>query len=363
MNIAQAFAVNTWQILLEASPWLLVGLVVSGFIKAAFPTHLMARWLGGHGVGPVFRAAFIGTPLPLCSCSVLPAAITLRRAGASKGATASFLVATPENGVDSIALSYALLGPFMTIVRPLAAILSAIFAGLLTDFVESPNATSPKSDFEPQCRDSNCHAEISSSNTAKPFAQRLLTGLNYAVTDLLADIAFWLLIGILLAAAVNTVVPPRAVAEWGSGLPAMTAMLLVGIPMYICASASTPVAAAMLIAGVSPGTVLVFLLAGPATNVAAIGIVRRELGTRSALAYLLAIAPGSIALGLLTDALVRMLNINVIAEVAATPHIIPTWTAHLSVVLFAVLVTRILIRRITKWTKAHRTRIQEALHG
>ena len=143
----------------------------------------------------------------------------------------------------------------------------------------------------------------------------------------------------------------------------MTAMLLVGIPMYICASASTPVAAAMLIAGVSPGTVLVFLLAGPATNVAAIGIVRRELGTRSALAYLLAIAPGSIALGLLTDALVRMLNINVIAEVAATPHIIPTWTAHLSVVLFAVLVTRILIRRITKWTKAHRTRIQEALHG
>ncbi len=132
MSYLATFFDELWRVLLEAGPWLLVGLIVSGLIKAFMPVSLMTRWLGGRGVGPIMRAAILGTPLPLCSCSVVPAAVTLRRGGASRGATASFLVATPENGADSIALSYALLGPVMTLLRPVAAIFSALLAGLLT---------------------------------------------------------------------------------------------------------------------------------------------------------------------------------------------------------------------------------------
>src|SRR5918994_2932228 len=136
-----AFIANTAQLALTTAPWLVLGLVCAGCIKAWLPTRAVGRQLGGSGVGPVTTAALIGAPLPLCSCGVLPAAFGLRRAGASKASTVSFLVATPETGADSIALSYVLLGPFLTIVRPVAAILSGVFAGLLVGRATGETAT------------------------------------------------------------------------------------------------------------------------------------------------------------------------------------------------------------------------------
>jgi hypothetical protein len=360
---------NLWAVTLEASPWLLLGLIVSGLIKAWLPTALMNRWLGGRGVGSVMRAAIIGTPLPLCSCSVIPAAVTLRRGGASKGATVSFLVATPENGADSIALSYALLGPFLTVVRPVAALFSAVAAGMLTSAMEkeSPNARPIETPAEPSggkpkpaatsasksscCASKGCcgsKAATVSRDASKGFGEKLWGGMRYAAVDLFGDILLWLALGLVLAAIINTFVPAGAMAQWGSGLPAMIAMLLIGVPMYICATASTPVAAAMLLAGVSPGTVLVFLLAGPATNLGTIGIVRRELGGRSLTAYLLAVTVGSLALGLLTDWVVRLWTIDVVAQAAEGGEMLPHWLALASAIVLGLLAARHVGRRLAR---------------
>jgi len=329
---------NTLELYLDAAPWLLLGLAAAGLIKAWVPDELIARWLGGTGHWPVVKAAFIGAPLPLCSCGVLPAALALRRSGASKGSTISFLVATPETGADSVAVSYAMLGPFMALVRPIAAILSAIFTGLLAALVPEPvQKASPfaiKVVSGATCNGGSCCAP-KAANVPSNGWQRTRRGLRYALTDILDDIALWLLLGLLAAGVIVTWVPPMALAEWGSGLPAMLLMLLVGVPMYICATASTPLAAGLLLAGVSPGTVLVFLLAGPATNLATLAILRKELGVRILAAYLAGIAVASITLGLLTDLLIEYLALDIQAQLAGTDEAMPWWLAAGSAALLA----------------------------
>jgi hypothetical protein len=365
MEVVEGFLENLWAVVLEASPWLLVGLVVSGLIKAWLPTALMSRWLGGRGVGSVVRAAVIGTPLPLCSCSVIPAAVTLRRGGASKGATVSFLIATPENGADSIALSYALLGPFLTVVRPVAALVSAIGAGVLTSAMEKERpreamragvggevdaAALAGEDSSCCARQCCCEPQTAAvgGDAFKGPLKKLWGGMRYAAVDLLGDILPWLALGLVLAAVINTLVPAGAMAQWGSGLGAMVGVLLIGVPMYICATASTPVAAAMLLAGVSPGTVLVFLLAGPATNLGTIGIVRRELGGRSLAAYLLGVTVGSLAMGLVTDWVVRLWGIDVVAQAAEGGEMLPEWLAISSAIVLGLLAAQQVARRLAR---------------
>ena len=377
-------AVSTWAVWIEAAPWLLLGLLTAGLIKAFLPATLLKRWMGGTGIGSVVRAALVGTPLPLCSCSVIPAAVQVRRQGASKGATVSFLVATPENGADSIALTYALLGPFMTVIRPVAAIVSAIGAGVLTLwFVKEPTpagaseATQHCTTTTPACCSSTAEAPdvnpgpsaaCCGTESVKPQAaccsegemeagaawwRKLWDGVRYAAGDLLRDIAGWLLIGIVLAGVVNAFVDPGALASWGSGLPAMGLMLLIGVPMYICATASTPVAAAMLAAGVSPGVVLVFLLAGPATNLATIGVVRRELGNAAVATYLFGVAGGAVGFGVLTDWLVGRFHfpVTTAAPFAEMEHL-HTFALVCGLVLAGLFVKVLAEQAWTRWHNA-----------
>lgn len=338
---------NTLELYLDAAPWLLLGLIAAGLIKAWVPESLLSRWLGGTGPWPVTKAALIGAPLPLCSCGVLPAALGLHRGGASRPSTISFLIATPETGVDSIAVSYALLGPVMAVVRPLAAILSAIGTGLLTLLVPAGASAAEQPSGEScggGCCDNSC--SVASGQSKPGHMATILLGLRYAATDILDDIALWLAIGIVLAGAVATWIPPQALAEWGSGLPAMTLMLLVGVPMYICATASTPLAAALLLAGISPGTVLVFLLAGPATNIATLAVVRSELGMGTLIAYLSGIAFSSITLGLLLDWLLVTLDIDVVAQLGEGGEFMPAWLAWGSGILLLLLALRPIRRKI-----------------
>lgn len=352
------FLHNLLQVSLDAAPWLLFGLIVAGLIKVLIPVRWLNRWLGGSGIMPVINAALLGTPLPLCSCSVVPAALAIRRSGASRGATTSFLIATPENGADSLALSYALLGPVLMIARPVAAIIIAIATGFSVSlFVsESPLSNSNHSPAESSEGQSCCHSEkpkpqpekkscccsgkestCSSSQQGIDWAGKFSEFFG-AIKRLLDDIAFWLLVGLILAALINTFISQGQIASWGSGLPAMILMVLVGIPMYICATSSTPVAASMLIAGVSPGTVLVFLLAGPATNLGTIGIIRKELGNHTALIYLIGVAVGSIAFGLGLDALIGQMNLGQITEHAHEHgELLPAWLSYGSMFLLGVL--------------------------
>lgn len=344
-----------WEVTLEAAPWLLIGLVAAGLIKTLVPADWMSRWLGKRGLGSIIRAAVIGTPLPLCSCGVLPAAMGLRRAGASRGATVSFLVATPENGADSIAMTYALLGPFMTVVRPVAALFSAIIAGLLAEVFPgvvhpgleadgAAGASKPQaatsccgsnSDPEPEPKKSCCGSIESTASASPGWVNRAGAGLRYATTRIIDDISIWLAVGLAAAAAITAFVPQSFLETWGTGTTGLFVMLIVGLPMYICAVASTPVAASLLIGGVSPGAVLVFLLAGPATNIGSIIIVKRELGLWPAVGYLLGVCGGALAFGFAVNAIADSWDIGLIEQAEHAHEMIPQW---ISIACAAVLV-------------------------
>ena len=376
MDYLHSFVRNVIHIWLEAAPWLFLGLLIAGLIRASLSMEWMSRWLGGRGLIPVIKAAVLGTPLPLCSCSVLPVAIALRRGGASRGATVSFLIATPENGADSIAVSYALLGPVMTVARLVAALTSAVVTGQFAEFVSTfPNSgvedkalardnsantleqrksgtgdigfhTTGKEPFVPDSQE-DCCADNSSAHP-REVAPTVWNSLVYSFSDLLADIALWMLIGVLAAAAIATFISPEAMAEWGSGLGAMLAILLIGVPMYICATASTPVAASMLVAGVSPGTVLVFLLAGPATNLASLGIVRREVGWRAAAAYLIGISLSSVALGLALDQVVAAIGWNINMPLTDGVQMVPGWLAWAAGISLPIIAIGTVINKLRK---------------
>lgn len=330
---------NTLRLALDSAPWLLFGLITAGLIHAWMPMQLVGRALGGSGPLAVIKAALIGAPLPLCSCGTLPAAISLSRAGASRASTTSFLISTPETGVDSVALSWVLLGPTLALLRPVAAIISAVSAGLMVGATEVQSEQDKAAD--PACDTVCCSAgnTVMENLVEAGFWRRTADGLRYAFTDLLDDLALWLLVGIVAAGGVVTLVPPDLLVEWGSGLGAMLLILLISVPMYVCATASTPLAYAMLFAGVSPGTVLVFLLAGPASNIASLVLVRKELGARALAAYLFGICGVSILLGLGLDGLVQIYGLDLLSGSALTGDIAyepPIAMASLSLLLLVV---------------------------
>ncbi len=212
------FFQNLLHLWLEAAPWLLFGLIMAGLLDALLPQSLLSRWLGKPGFGSILRASLIGTPLPLCSCSVVPAALTIHRNGASRGATVSFLIATPENGADSIALSWPLLGPFLTIVRPISAIISAIVAGLLAGWGEQRETPQKRDEPEQTGEGPSCCSSSSCGTDAPAKAQsKLARGFNFAFIKLLDDILFWLLFGVLVAAILETVFPIGSLGAYGGG--------------------------------------------------------------------------------------------------------------------------------------------------
>lgn len=320
MNDLYLLAENFIALFMESAPWLLLGLLVAAIMHELVPVSLLQRHMGSNSMSAVAKAAVIGAPLPLCSCGVIPAAVGLRRSGASKPATVSFLVSTPETGVDSVSVSYALLGPLYAIVRPFAAIFSAIYAGLLVKFfapadkpatpVAAPANTSSccsSAASEPAVTAASCCDTEQASSTScssghptlrqTPAKDKAKAMWEFGTGQLLSDITVWLLFGLALAAAIQTWVPTDFLTQWGDGVLAMIIMAVIGIPMYICATASTPLAVGFLAAGLSPGAVLVFLLAGPATNVSTMGMIVKELGRRSLALYLFAVFTASIGLG------------------------------------------------------------------
>jgi len=367
MAVITNFLINLLDLSLAAAPWLLLGLIVGGFIKVMIPMSFLEKHLGGQGIIPVIKAAVLGAPLPLCSCGVIPAALGLRKSGASKQSTVSFLVSTPETGVDSVMITYALLGPFMAIVRPVAAVVSAITAGLLvgkTEAVPTINhesllhketesccSSEPVVKEEPSCCGSepvekklsccstepvegpSCCSDEDKELPTNSMTKKLMEGIHYAFTDLFIMLLFWLCIGLLFAAAVKTFVPASFLTEWGSGLAGMLVMMVIGIPMYVCATASTPIAAGLMLAGISPGTALVFLMAGPATNISTLGVIGKELGRQSLIAYLFGVGFVALTAGLVTDYLVNKFGIDVQGQLQAGVHLVPHWLAVLSLII------------------------------
>ncbi|MFH7320004.1 SO_0444 family Cu/Zn efflux transporter [Desulfurivibrio sp. D14AmB] len=339
---------NLLAIALDAAPWLLLGLLVAGLIKAWIPEGILQRWLGGGGVLPVLRAALIGAPLPLCSCGAIPLGLALYRGGASRGATTAFMVGTPGVGVDSVTLSYALLGLFMAIFRPLAAIFSAVAAGLLVNLVPAPARPVPSL----EACGANCSCSAGGGEEVvghSSFGARALAGLRYSFSEVLDDIAWWLLLGLLLAGLLLTIAPPGLLAQYAVGPAAMLVMALIGIPMYLCAQAATPVAAALIVAGVSPGTALVLLLAGPITSIATLSVLNREFGFAATTVYTLAVAGSAIASGLLADMIITRFAFDIPAQIGTTRELLPDLLKYPALVLLLLLACRPLRLRLLRW--------------
>ncbi len=340
----QEVVLSIWQTYQEAALYILFGLFLSGILRAFITTEKITHYLGKNNFRSVWLAAIFGVPLPLCSCGVIPAAVALRKSGASKGATMAFLISTPETGVDSIALSYALLDPVMAIFRPVAALLSALCAGFLEMFFNKNDDLSADKSSEKSC----CASKPSVVESGN-ISQRILEGLQFAFNNLLMDIAPWFLMGIVVSGIISYFVPPTFVENYlGQGWQAMALALLLGIPMYICASATTPIAASLILKGMSPGVALVFLLAGPATNAATILTVARFLGMRSVIVYLLSIAGCAVLAGVVLNYIYQFWGINAMATVGHAHDHIPSVLKLIASGVLLALMVNVFVRWVVK---------------
>lgn len=276
----------------EMSPYLLLGFLLAGLMHAFIPGAMYSRYLSGHNIRSVIYAALFGVPLPLCSCGVIPTAMSLRKEGASRGATVSFLIATPETGIDSIIATYSLLGLPFAILRPLAALCNAVLAGFLVNtFSHEENKPANPSDVIHLTERGN-----------RSFAQKLKEAVAYGYGEMMEDIGKWLVIGIIIAGLITVFVPDSFFSLFkDNSFMSMVLVLCIAIPMYICATGSIPIAVALMLKGLTPGAALVLLMAGPACNMASILVINKVLGRKTLAVYLLSIFACAIFWGSMVD--------------------------------------------------------------
>ena len=279
-----------WELTLEMSPYLLLGFLIAGVLYIYFPKEKVAKYLGKNNLRSTLNAALIGVPLPLCSCGVIPTGISFYKSGASKGSSVSFLISTPQTGVDSIMATYALLGLPLAIIRPIIALITGVVGGVVTN-IFTKNNVSPSTTME--------------SGTSKPVTKnqnKLTKMLHYAFVEFLQDISKWLIIGLLLAALMAVLIPDDFFTTYlGNEYVSMLIVLIASIPLYVCATGSVPIAAVLLMKGLSPGAAIVFLMAGPATNAATITVIGKVLGRNTLISYLISIIGGAIIFGILVN--------------------------------------------------------------
>ncbi len=351
-------ALESWRLFVEMAPYLFLGFVMAGLLHVYIPERQIMKYLGSSAgkVRSALHATLLGIPIPLCSCGVVPTALSLQKKGATKGATLSFLISTPETGVDSIAITYALLDPIMTVFRPLATLITALSAGIAENFLdhEEPHVPEKKAADKKNllmmqplaaCSDASCSCQPASMGTDTSGKASFMGGIRYAFVELLGDISKWLVVGIVLAGIISYAVPYELVSSYlGGGIASMLFMLVVGIPLYICATSSTPLAAALIAKGMSPGTAFVFLLAGPATNAATITMVAKFLGKRSAALYLATIAVCSLGFGLLLDLIYFRIGVEASSVVGSASEILPEPVK----VIFALILIPFIVHGISK---------------
>ena len=287
------FVLQSWLVILEMAPYLLFGFALAGLMSIWISPEWTERHLGGKGLGPVVKATLLGIPLPLCSCSVIPVVASMRRHGASRAAATSFLLSTPQTGVDSIAVTYALLGPIFAIFRPIAALVTGVMGGALVLLFGRTN--SPETDVPPPCTDSCCAGD----GTA-PVWRRAA---KYGLVTLPRDLAWPLLVGVAIAGAIAVKFPAHSLEHLGGGLPSILVLMAAGIPLYVCATASVPIAAGLIRLGASPGAALAFLIVGAATNAATVTTVWKVMGRRTTVIYLVTVGVSALLCGLVLDGL------------------------------------------------------------
>ena len=277
--------------LASLAPWLLAGALVAGILHVLLPAGFLHRHLGRRGLGSVLKATLLGVPMPLCSCSVIPTAIGIKKDGASDGAAVAFLISTPQTGVDSIFVSASFLGLPFAIFKVFSAFVTGMLGGVLVNAAETNDAAPPPA------------PATNPAGAAPTPGQRAIEIFRFAYGELLRMIWVWVVVGVLVSAAISSFVPADKLGDTvlASGIVAMLLMLVISLPLYVCATSSVPIAAALVQAGLPTGAALVFLMAGPASNVATVGAVYRAFGKRVTAIYLAVIMGGSVLFGYLFD--------------------------------------------------------------
>jgi uncharacterized membrane protein YraQ (UPF0718 family)/copper chaperone CopZ len=288
-DVVVEYLVGLVELVNEMSPYLMMGFFFAGLLRVVFPKQLITRYMGQRNIQSVLNASLLGVPMPLCSCGVLPAGIGFYRNGASRGSTVSFLISTPQTGVDSILATYALLGLPLAIIRPVAALLTGIAGGLMGNGVDRKASRNSK-------------VQIVQDEDHPRSVRELF---RYGFVELLQEISKWLIIGLLVAALLSVLIPDDFFTSYISNeYLAMLLMLLASVPLYICATGSIPIAAVLLMKGLSPGAALVLLMAGPATNIATMAVIGNTLGRKTLWVYLTSIVGGALFFGILINELI-----------------------------------------------------------
>jgi uncharacterized membrane protein YraQ (UPF0718 family) len=319
---------------------LLFGFFVAGVLSVLVSQRLVERHLGGRGLWPLLKASIFGIPLPLCSCGVIPVSVSLHKHGASKGSTIAFLLSTPQTGVDSILVTLSLLGPVFAVFRPVVALITGVIGGAFVDVFES--AGDAENHPREKCTDECCSGD---NKTGK-----IRRGLKYGFVTLPRDIGKAMLIGLVVAAFISALVPEGFFAEYlGKGMFAMVVMMFLGIPVYVCATASVPVAAALIMKGLTPGAALVFLMTGPATNAASFITIWKAMGGRTALTYLATVAGCALLSGIVLDWFFSGMNFEMVMRHG---WMLPDVVKYASAVILLAVVGYAIFSR-TKHSKNH----------
>jgi uncharacterized protein len=323
MNFLYAYWNELAGLTIEMAPYLLLGFLFAGLLKVYFPKRLLLKYMGKSNAASAFNASLLGVPMPLCSCGVLPTGISLYRNGASRGSTNSFLISTPQTGIDSILVTYSMLGPAFAVIRPIVALITGFIGGVLTNlgFKNEKHTQTAVMDNEKTPR------------TVKYMLQ-------YAFVDFLQDISKWLIIGLLIAALIAVILPDDFFTNYiTNDFLGMLVILIVTIPIYACATASVPIAAVLMMKGLSPGAALVFLMAGPATNSASFTVLLKTLGKKATLIYTFTIVSGALIFGTLMNLLPR--NWFLLSQSHHHGHdhghFIPYWLGVASAILLVIL--------------------------
>ena len=338
----------------EMSPYLLLGFLLAGLMHAFIPGTIYSKYLAKPNMRSVVLAALFGIPLPLCSCGVLPTAMSLRREGASKGATVSFLIATPQTGIDSIIATFSLMGLPFAIIRPIAALFTAMFGGKMVNMIEGKGGVGKVNETNDMAEDIACGDGCCSGHgkESKSFFGKIIVALRYAYIDMMESVGKWLVVGLFIAGLITVFVPDTYFEVFkDNSLTSMLLVLCISIPMYLCATGSIPIAVALMIKGLTPGAALVLLMAGPACSVASILVVSKVLGWRTLMAYLFSIVTGAVAFGLATDYLLpkECFLSHLVAKDACCEEESSLFAVSCTVLLFLLLTNALIIKRFHRY--------------
>ena len=333
------------ELFIDMSIYIMFGLIIVGILHEFVKKTWIIKQLGKNNLASVVKAAIIGVPLPLCSCSVVPTAVEIKKEGASNGAAMSFLISTPQTGIDNMIATWGMIGPFLAIFRTITAFITGIIGGIVTNILVKEDKENKEENKEVK---TCCHCNKQKVEENVNLITRIIRAIKYAFGTFLDDIAIHFLIGIIISGIISVIIPENFFLNYGlnNTLITMILMILVGIPMYICSTASIPVAMSLILKGLSPGSAFVFLVTGPITNIASLTVLTKVFGKKVMSIYIATVSVLAIVFGLIFDYMIKILNIDILSNISYHAHTESNILSNIIAVIFLGLLIKSIIVKI-----------------